>query len=268
MEKISVAISNKGAVLTGYIHDRSTEMPHRHNRPAIIICPGGGYSFVSERESDPVALSFLAQGYQAFILRYSVEEQARELQPLIELSTAMMLLRENNEQWNIDPDKIAVCGFSAGGHLAGSLGVLWNHEQLQLKLDTKGGLNKPNALILAYPVITSGEYAHRGSFYNLTGYDYDEENNRFYSLEKRVSEQTPPTFIWHTGEDDLVPIENSLLFIAALRRAGIPFEAHLYEKGHHGLSMCNEEVGERMSHCGTWFQLAVHWLNEQFQFSA
>ena len=257
-----------GARLVGYLHDKEPEaMPDRLERPAVVICPGGGYEFCSSREADPPAFAFFSQGYHVFVLYYSVGEQAQDMCPLIDLSRSVMLIRENAAEWGVVPDKIAVCGFSAGGHLAASLGTLWNHAALKEKIDTRGGQNRPNALILGYPVITAGAFAHRGSIDRLTGGRRDAQSLEFWSLENRVSADTPPAFLWHTFSDGAVPVENSLLFASALRRAGVPFECHVYPEGEHGLSMCTHEVGRENVHCATWFGLCAQWLNTLFSFA-
>ncbi len=257
---------NSNAKLFGYLHESNEEQPNRLSRPCVMVCPGGGYEMLSERESDAPAFAFYAKGYHVFVLYYSIKEEAAGMTPLIEISKSVMLIRRHAEEWGIIPDQIAVCGFSAGGHLAGSLGTLWNHPKLLEKLDTQNGLNRPNAQILCYPVISGGIYAHRGSFEQLTGGEYDEESIAFYSLENHVSGSTPPTFLWHAVDDDIVPVENALMYAAALQRNKVPFECHLYPNGGHGLSMSNVEVNRSNGHCATWFPLCAQWLGELFQF--
>lgn len=148
------------AKLYTYIRDESPEM-EAHRRPAVVICPGGGYGMTSDREAEPVALKFLEKGFQCFILRYSVEP-VRFPAALLQLATAVAMVRSRADEWHVNADKIAVCGFSAGGHLAASLGVFWNREFVNGPLGLTPGDAKPNGMILGYPVITSGEFAHRG----------------------------------------------------------------------------------------------------------
>ena len=181
----------------------------------------------------------------------------------------MNIIRENAKEWNVDDQKIAVCGFSAGGHLAASLGVHWDKQYLKECPGISAGLNQPNALILAYPVITSGAFAHKGSFENLLGI---EANNPLYqemSLEHQISDKTPPVFLWHTFDDGAVPVENSLLFAQGLRSNHIPFELHIYPHGPHGLSLANEETrAENMEvypNVATWMNLCIEWLKGQFK---
>ncbi|WP_026881176.1 alpha/beta hydrolase [Clostridium akagii] len=232
-------------------------------RGAVLICPGGGYNFTSPREAEPIALQFNAASYDAFVLNYSVNPNLHP-KPILDLSKAMNIIRENADKWNIDNNKIAVCGFSAGGHLAASLGVHWDKSYL----NGTPKMNKPNALILGYPVITSGDYAHRGSFNCLLGKNPGESVLLDMSLEKHVSSITPPTFLWHTSNDGSVPVENTLLFANALSENKIPFELHIYPDGPHGLSLANEETEENgmgvFPHVATWMQLCIQWLNLLF----
>jgi len=237
-------------------------------RAAVLICPGGGYGFRSPRESEPVALQFNAAGFHAFVLRYSVAPRRHPL-PLLDVSRAVGLLREKADAWKIHPGRIALCGFSAGAHLAASLGVLWDRFELPGAATTgQPGLNRPDALILSYPVITSGVFAHKGSFENLLGPGASAEALEAVSLELHVSAKTPPTFLWHTYGDEAVPLENSLLFAGALRSAGVPFEFHVYPEGVHGLSLATEEtsdVGKEPDfHVSSWMPLCVEWLGGLF----
>lgn len=258
---------NSEAKLVGYLHEiNEEEMPNRLSRPCVVICPGGAYILHSAREADPPAFAFFSRGYNVFLLYYSINENAGSLRPLIDLSKTLMLIRQNSAEWGILPDQIAMCGFSAGGHAAASLGTLWDHPALKKKLDTQNGKNRPNAMILCYPVITGGEFAHRLSFEKLTEGKNDPEGTAFYSLENQVNSLTPPAFLWHTVDDKSVPVENTLLFAAAMQKQHIPFECHIYPKGVHGLSMCNEEVGTKNEHCASWFPLCIKWLDELFSF--
>lgn len=245
--------------LTTYILDKIKN----DTRPAVVICPGGAYGGCADIESEPVAMRFLAAGFHVFILRYSVYPN-RYPKALEELSKSMQIIRQNAAEWHVDKDKIAVCGFSAGSHLACSLGVFWN----QAPIKTADESNKPNAMILSYPVITSGEKAHRGSFENLCG-DNAELIEKM-SLEKQVSKDTPQTFLWHTFEDPWVPVENSLLFANALRENDIPFELHVYPKGRHGLSIAIPDTGLTeddviSTNLNGWIDLACNWLWEVFE---
>lgn len=233
--------------------------------PAIIVCPGGGYGFCSKREAEIIALQFTAAGYHAFVLDYAVAPDNCYPEPQKNLSDAISLVRRNAEDWRVDADKIAVIGFSAGGHLAASLATMWNKEPLK----TTDGLNKPNAAILSYPVISSAKgVAHEVSFDNLCGDDKDLRAK--LSLETQVDSDTPPCFIWHTYADATVPVENSLRFASALNNAKIPFEMHIFPDGPHGLSVSNHitanEANRNVPEVQVWVELAVKWLNRTFNY--
>ncbi|HEY5562145.1 MAG TPA: alpha/beta hydrolase [Clostridiaceae bacterium] len=234
------------------------------NRGAILICPGGGYEMTSDREAEQVALQFNASGFHAFVVYYSCAPR-KHPQPLMDVSKAMCIIRDNAEIWKVDKDKIAICGFSAGGHLAANLGVHWDKPYLAEKLHIKAGYNKPNALLLCYPVISSGEFGHMGSFVNLLGADADKNLLYEMSLEHQISKSTPPTFLWHTFEDDCVPVENTLLFAQGLRKNNIPFELHIYPEGGHGLSLATIETDSPNAHVATWMGLAIEWLKILFK---
>ena len=180
----------------------------------------------------PVSYTHLALGFQAFILRYSVAPSVFP-RALAELAYSVALVRERAEEWHVDPHRITVGGFSAGGHLACSLGVFWKENFLSSILKRETALWRPNSLMLCYPVITSGEFAHQGSFVNLLGDRYEQFLNRV-SLETQIDENVPPTFLWHTYEDETVPVENSLMLAWALKRHNIPLEMHIYQHGGHG----------------------------------
>lgn len=253
------------ARLTGYLHSANEEMKSSAatKRPAMIICPGGGYSICSDREADPPACSFLQMGMQVFILWYSLGEDAGDKNPMAELATAVKIVRENCMDWQIDPEKIAVCGFSAGAHLAASLGVHWNDPEIAKRCGVGNSKQlRPDAMVLCYPVITAGEYAHVGSITAVSS--NCTESLDYWSLEKQVSDQTPPTFLWHTMEDQLVPVENSFYFAMELHKHGVPCECHLFEKGQHGLSTATTEVDTPSKAVSEWLSLCKIWLEERF----
>lgn len=235
------------------------------NLPCILICPGGGYGFTSPREAEPVARAYNAQGFHALILHYRTAPHKHPA-PLLDVSNTLALIRKNASELNVNPSKIAVCGFSAGGHLTASLGVHWNKDILQNDLCSSPGLNRPDALILSYPVISSGEHAHRGSFINLLGESADLLLMEEMSLEKQVGSHTPPAFLWHTADDASVPVENSFLFAQALKKENIPFELHVYPSGPHGLSLATAETDESgdasmtIPHVQGWLELSARWF--------
>lgn len=263
--QIKVEGSLPDAKLVTYIQDSSDALAI-DKRPLVLICPGGGYAYTSDREAESIALQFLAMGYHAAVLRYSCAP-AKFPTALLELASSMALIRGNAEEWHIDADKIIVQGCSAGGHLAASLGMLWNEDFVAEGIGLEGPdreLLRPNGMLLCYPVITSGEFAHRGSFENLLG-EREAELGEKLSLEKRVSADTPKTFIWHTYTDQSVPVENSLLLVSALRRQGISTEFHMYAKGQHGLALANHltqasDGSAVQEECTSWIELAHTWI--------
>jgi len=264
------ALSAEGGepVLTTYCRDVSREIDPERKFPAILICPGGAYAFVSDREAEPISLNYLAAGFNAFVLTYSVAP-TRYPAALLQAAAAMDHIRKNAQKYHVDPDQITVCGFSAGGHLAGSLACFWNEPFLAETLKATSENLRPNAAVLGYPVITGGEKAHRGSFDNLCG--DDAALVKKLSLETAVTENTPPTFLWHTATDTCVPVENSMLMASALRANQIPFELHIFSEGSHGLATCNyQSAGPNSPHmlnpeAEKWFDLSVAFLKKQLE---
>lgn len=252
-QKIQLRENKPDVYMQTYIID--TPLNDGAKYPTVVVCPGGGYEYCSAREAEPIALNFNAAGFNAVIVYYSV----KELYPaaLEDLSKAVVTVRENADEWHVDTDKIIVCGFSAGGHLAASLGVHWSSEPAVKREDK---LNKPNGMILSYPVITSGEKRHDGSIQVLSG--GDKALMEQVSLEKHVTSDCPPAFIWHTFVDACVPVENSLYLLEALSENKISAEAHIYPKGGHGLSLSNEYVcaDGGVPEVREWIKLAVNWI--------
>lgn len=249
-----------GAQVKGYLQDDYDTLKAHRVRPALLICPGGAYQRRSPREKDPPAFEFLSMGYQVFILEYSCGPQAGEYRPLRELAEAVRLLREHHCEWHIESSKIAVLGFSAGGHLAASLGALWNDKELSLPAQSK-----PDALVLCYPVVSTKEFAHEGSAELVSGGDAA-LRNKFHLLD-RITVEFPPTFLWHGGSDTSVPPENSLLLAMELKRHKVPFEFHLFGSGTHGISTCTQEVETPDPVCRAWVPLCKTWLNSQFRYT-
>ena len=249
------------AYIETYFWQESEELYLGQKRPAIVICPGGAYGMTSDREAEAIAVRFMGMGYHAVVLRYSVAP-ARYPVALRQLAKTVALLRKNSEKWHIEKDKIIVSGFSAGGHLAASLGVFWNTEELAKITEMDNQMIRPDGMILNYPVITSGEFGHEER-------DRYEELKDQMSLEFQVTEDTPKTFIWHTFEDQTVLLDNTLLFVQALYKKGIPVEYHVFPQGPHGLGLANELTANENGRgivraCEPWSELAGKWLNREF----
>ena len=268
------------ATLTIYAHEDYPEVYGERNRPMIVICPGGGYEHVSPREGEAIALQFMTTGAHAAVLRYDVSGRGAEFpQHLLELAASVAYVRKHAAEYCIDPDKILVAGFSAGGHLAASLGCFWKEKWLEELMQAEAGATmkdyQPNGEILAYPVITSGEFAHRGSFVKIMGSEAEQgyaplglsatELEEKLSLEKQVTSDFPQTFMWHTFEDGAVPLENSLFFAEALRKAGVNFEYHVFPHGGHGYALATKETAmkegkEINAQCAQWIDLFKSWM--------
>lgn len=264
-EKVDIRVkeSMEGAYLQLYMLDASEELKYSTKRPVVLICPGGGYEFTSDREAEPVAMKYLAEGYHAAVLRYSVKPAIYPA-ALLETAAAVVYLRRHAKEYYIDENQIILQGFSAGGHLAASYATMWTEDFIAERMQAEKEELKPNLLILAYPVITSGEFAHHDSFHNLLGDRYEELKEKM-SLEHQVNQDTPPVFIWHTYTDATVPAENSLLFMEDLRAKGIVTEFHLYPDGVHGLSLADiqtlgREETEYQEECQGWFASAVKFI--------
>lgn len=283
------------AKLFTYVWERSEELKSNRKKPAVIICPGGAYLGTSDREAEPVALRFMTAGYQTFVLRYTTyyksfvsdeNQQGREEpvlpQALFDLAKAISTVREHAEEWDVNPDQIVICGFSAGGHLAASIGVHWHESFLSEELSIESEQLKPNALILGYAVLDyllmkeeaekeEAEWKHeiwKSSNKAVFGSDIPSvEELKNISPVHFVTEVTPPTFIWHTADDDLVYAQNSLHFATALAKKKIPYELHVFENGVHGLSLSDEttenDPAQVNKDCQIWVDLALKWLEKR-----
>ncbi len=262
------------ATMTTYIKERYPNDQNEFMRPLILICPGGGYGHHSPREGEAIALKMLSYGYNAVVLRYSLSPNEFPCQ-VIEAAYAMNYIREHAAEWDVDADKIVIAGFSAGGHVAASLSMMWNQKELEpfvnciLKKDASA--IRPDGLLLGYPVITSGEFAHRGSFEKLIASNYDELLESV-SLETRVTADMPPVFLWHTVTDNSVPVENSLLFASALKKQNVPFEMHIFPNGNHGLGLGTKETDTKdgkhyQSEVAVWTDLFETWMEHTMKYS-
>lgn len=238
--------------ITGYLHEEG-------EYPAMLVVPGGAYSMVAAGEGELVAKRFYEEGFDAYVLVYTCalfEGHPIGLQPLKDIAKAVYMIRRQNE------GKLVVCGFSAGGHLAASLGVHWDDPKITPAEAGELRMLRPDAEILCYPVITSGEYAHKDSFLALYGTDATEKQMRYASVEKNVTGNTPPTFLWHTVTDADVPVENSLCYAAALKRVQVPFELHLFASGPHGYSLANEQWAR--GEYGDFYTMEQFFANMQY----
>lgn len=219
--------------LTGYLHE------DKKKRPCVLVVPGGAYYVASPTEAGIIALDFYHKGYQTFVLTYTTNLLGTiplKDQPMRDLARAVRIIRSQNEEYNIKPDCIATCGFSAGGHLVASEGVHYSDIK-ENRPEYSGVSARPDAMLLCYPVITSGPFTHEGSMQNLLGTNPTADELQYMSLETQVTPQTPPSFLWQTVTDECVPVENSYLFADACKKNGVPFAHHVFSQGPHGLSL-------------------------------
>ncbi len=223
-------------------------------RPAMVICPGGGYAGKADYEAWPVAEWLNRLGIAAFVLDYRVAPY-RHPYPLLDARRAIQFVRFKAVEWNIDPQRVGILGFSAGGHLASSVGTHFapypqsNADEIDLQPF------RPDLMVLCYPVISFGPYRHDGSMQNLLGPDSSQELRDSLSSEKQVNAQASPAFLWHTADDEIVPVENSLLLASALHENQVPFELHVFPHGPHGLAMADNDI-----QAGQWTMLCERWL--------
>jgi acetyl esterase/lipase len=236
-------------------------------RPAALILPGSGYMQCSPREAEALAIHFNAEGFHAFVLWYSCDPRRHPV-PILDCARAFTLIRERHAEWVLDPGKIVLMGFSAGAHLALST-LLFASRDFAVSPGINPRYTGAQALVLGYPVITSGEFAHQGSFNCLLGEAPDPALVDLLSLENQITGELPPVFLWHTYTDTSVPVENSFLLAGALRRAGVSLEMHIFPDGKHGMSLAIDETsaGDREyinPHVAQWFPLCVNWLKLRF----
>lgn len=238
MQKEVITLSEeRNVTLTAYLEEVGGEFHNIEKRPAMLILPGGGYYFCSDREADPVAFPYLKAGYQVFILRYSIGKDAEWPRPLEDYNEAMELIVSRAEEWRLYPDRIAVIGFSAGGHLAGAAATM--------------GRIRPAAAVLGYAVLNDDVKGCNASAPSLIG---------------EVDDKTPPCFLFASRTDSVVPISSSLEFMTALNERGISFESHIYAYGPHGFSTCDSSVqAKETSMCSRiphWVEDSIHWLKD------
>ena len=228
---------------------------------AMVICPGGGYGGLAQHEGKDYALCLNQHGITAFVLKYRLGSSGyRHPAMLNDAARALRLVRAKSAEWKIDPRRVGIMGSSAGGHLASTLLTHFDAGKSDADDSVERKSSRPDLGILCYTVITMGERTHQGSKNNLLGKDPSPELVKLLSNELQVTKETPPCFIFHTDEDTAVPVENSLAFAAALRRAGVPFDLHIYQKGRHGIGLADQPPFE---HPHPWANDCFFWLKEQ-----
>lgn len=300
--KVQTYTLNDTAHVTAYILDSQISYGVHRKRPAMIICPGGGYLTLATKEGEAVATSFLSQGYHCFVLRYStyhlervtsleetpiINPKARYPQPILELMQTMLLLHENAEEWCLDVDNIFVTGFSAGGHLAASLGVHWNNPDFHKDLVQPVVVEKlkPKGLVLAYPLLDgfgSDYIAKNTPKEHLIAHQLSDMADFFFQTQQPtqakkeavsilpfIGETTPPTFLWVTGQDQIVDPEACLSYAMKLQELGIDCECHLFSSGSHGLARADKVYAKTSTEIkpavAVWMDMALTWLDAQME---
>lgn len=279
-------IGRNKATVTYYLQEPSEEINLNQKYPVMVVVPGGAYMWTSDREGEPIALEFVAKGYHAIVVNYDTEglsayrdKTEEELpgnpvsvfpNPLVELAEAISFLRENADKWSVDIDNISVIGFSAGANLVGLLGVYWYEEWLENLVGKNKKLYQPNNIVLAYGALDLTGEEGKESYVSLaiTGkLKGNREELIKVSPIYHINEKTPPAFIWHTGEDPLVPPSDSLRFALAMEENKRPYELHIYEKGVHGVALADwrtsRKANQSNKQASTWTDLLVGWLNEE-----
>ncbi len=263
-EKIDLYGDHRVMLYT-YIQKWTTVPGHYPERGGVVVLPGGAYMFHGTSEGEPVAAAFAAAGFNAYLLRYSIGEHAVFPNSAADTMRALKYIRRHAAEWNQDPDKLALCGFSAGGHVAACVGTMWNRQDLQDASGCRGEEGKPDALILGYPCITV-DIPGQGNMYSLLAGDRSLEDLReIASAEKWVGPHTPPVFLWNIYHDRLVPVEHGLLFMNALAAHDIPFECHTYMDGNHAgaLNTPASSLGDterESAHVARWMDDCREWL--------
>lgn len=267
-EKIDLYGDHRVMLYT-YIQKWTTVRGHYPKRTGVLVLPGGAYMFHGISEGEPVAAAFAAAGCNGYLLRYSIASHGEFPNSVADVCRALQYIRAHGEEWNQDPDKLALCGFSAGGHVAACAGTMWNRADVRERAGIQDDSGKPNALILGYPCITV-DVEGQAHMYNLLKGDRTlEELREIASAEKWVGAHTPPVFLWNLWKDKMVPVEHGLKFMEALAEKDIPFECHTYMQGNHAsalntpASSLGDPVREN-SHVARWFTDCMLWLEELF----
>lgn len=300
--KVQTYTLNDTAHVTAYILDSQISYGVHRKRPAMIICPGGGYLTLATKEGEAVATSFLSQGYHCFVLRYStyhlervtsleetpiINPKARYPQPILELMQTMLLLHEHAQEWHLDDDNIFVTGFSAGGHLAASLGVHWDNPDFHqiLEQDFEPEDLKPKGLVLAYPLLEGhgGDYIAKNTpKEHLIAHQLADMSDFFFQTQEPsqvqkeavsilpfINEKTPPTFLWITGQDQIVDPRACLVYAMKMQELGLDCECHLFNNGPHGLARTDKVYAKSSTEVnppvGVWIEMALTWLDGQME---
>lgn len=300
-EKIKLYEDREDVTLTTYIWDDVPDLLYGKDRPAVIVCPGGAYLNLSDKEGEPVALAFANMGYQAFVLKYSVysegisngdmfaavgegvKEHCMFPRPMQDIGAAMLYIREHSKEWHVNMDQVAICGFSAGGHNCAMYSVYWDKPEIAGFFGVEPAMLRPAACILGYSLT---DYVYMQSLEKpasdpMAGQLFGQSNLAFLGTETprekqlyqvspvyHVSASTPPTFLWATSEDNLVPVQHSILMARSLADAGVPFELHIFESGMHGLGVATEggagNLWDVNAEAAKWVPMCHKWLQKRF----
>ena len=257
LKDIDKRFTDDTATLRIYISDHNEAISLR---PGMLVCPGGGYSFTSPREAEPVAFRFLSEGFNCFILDYRVNQKYPA--PHLDLASAIAYIREHEKEFDLIPNSLSIIGFSAGGHLVGSFGYLY--KELAKEIGVNESILRPFSIVMAYPVITFQTNTHEETFEIISG--GDKALLEKMDIIKHVDSSYPPSFIWTTLDDELVPSPNTLMMVETLKKNNVKYESKLYESGHHGCSLCNQsvykkgEIPEKMRDIRDWASLVADFI--------
>jgi acetyl esterase/lipase len=236
--------------------------PAKATGAAFVICPGGGYGGLADHEGSQYARWLNDQGIAGFVLKYRLGSAGYHHPAMLQdAARALRTIRARASEWNVDPKRIGIIGSSAGGHLASTLLTHFDAGKSDATDPIERVSSRPDLGVLCYPVITMGVFTHQGSKNNLLGKDPSPELVKELSNELQVTKDTPPCFLFHTCEDPVVPVENSLMFAEALRKAQVPFELHIYERGGHGVGLGTHVYGGGDRH--PWTRECARWLKQR-----